>query len=766
MHFRFLSSNSPKFNLGSSPFIYKRGIANYQRRLLVGVMLTAAAVIAPANVRSEDQTTPASDPPKKAVRARIVDDSPTASPEPLPLAQPTPFTSSGAKQEPTLAPRELAVPPEEPLPAKGSPTPAKRLPTLAKPGIPPTRGEPTPAGRKPQTSKTREPEKTVEPATATEFPKRRSNTAKSATRVEPIPTATNDAAKPRDAAPSTTEDVFPASFQDVTPGESTVAQAQQAFGKPTRETKGKGTVTYTFKVAPFPQVLVIAKDDVVSSLQILLADPTPAKEVAAELEITEFIPTPLTDATGQTRGHLYPERGVTLRFASGGKTQNVSTIILENTSAEHFLTRVQNDRQHRYQQNLSDLRIAQELAQDDARPYWLRAKILAAVGQPRDALVAINEALRLDPQSGRYLLTKAMLLAETGQFARAVKETRTVLDKKNLSPETRAIGEYQLGMLVSSWPIRDYKEATEHHSVAIQSATTLIADTSPETRRIAKEVLFDAHLAMASNVAWGNWKSKKEVTSRWLMNAEAIVKDLIENDDGDPALRMRLHRTLLGVYVVLGGEITNASNQAIDLGRQLIADATDPLYKQQMEWELGDTLCHAMSAARAQGRYDEALTYANNALALVESSVEEREQNIALHSFLGTLYFTVGSIHAVGKNDHLAAVRWYDKAIPHFEEISPDSPLVEVSQQGERLVSMGVSYWQTGNQELGLNLTNHGAQWTERAVKAGAVPEKALAIPYGNLASMHKQVGNNEESRSFASLAAKLETPAKEAKPK
>jgi hypothetical protein len=38
----------------------------------------------------------------------------------------------------------------------------------------------------------------------------------------------------------------------------------------------------------------------------------------------------------------------------------------------------------------------------------------------------------------------------------------------------------------------------------------------------------------------------------------------------------------------------------------------------------------------------------------------------------------------------------------------------------------------------------------------------ALAVPYGNLAAMHGKLGNQEHSRKFAELAAKLEQPGDE----
>jgi hypothetical protein len=76
-------------------------------------------------------------------------------------------------------------------------------------------------------------------------------------------------------------------------------------------------------------------------------------------------------------------------------------------------------------------------------------------------------------------------------------------------------------------------------------------------------------------------------------------------------------------------------------------------------------------------------------------------------------------------------------------------------------VSMAVSYWQQTDKQEAMRLTEQGVKLLESAVEEKLVEKTALAVPYGNLASMHEEIGNAQQASSFAALAAKLEKQTK-----
>jgi hypothetical protein len=66
---------------------------------------------------------------------------------------------------------------------------------------------------------------------------------------------------------------------------------------------------------------------------------------------------------------------------------------------------------------------------------------------------------------------------------------------------------------------------------------------------------------------------------------------------------------------------------------------------------------------------------------------------------------------------------------------------------------MGVTYWQIGEKDHAIDLTLNGLELVEKSVDDGTLPKKALAVPYGNLATMYEQLGEKEDAAKYASLA-------------
>ena len=89
----------------------------------------------------------------------------------------------------------------------------------------------------------------------------------------------------------------------------------------------------------------------------------------------------------------------------------------------------------------------------------------------------------------------------------------------------------------------------------------------------------------------------------------------------------------------------------------------------------------------------------------------------------------------------------------------PASALAHPARHGEAFVSMGVSYWEAGNRNEAMRLTEQGIKLMEQAIEAHLLNKTALAIPYSNLASMCREQGQEQQAKQFAILAARCEKP-------
>jgi hypothetical protein len=194
--------------------------------------------------------------------------------------------------------------------------------------------------------------------------------------------------------------------------------------------------------------------------------------------------------------------------------------------------------------------------------------------------------------------------------------------------------------------------------------------------------------------------------------------------------------------------------QALDTGRKLIAESDDPLRKERLQWELGAALVDTLEVQRTAGLNAESLAHAMAVLKYLQAGIQYRQRTQETTYTLGRCYFQIGVIHAVVERDHTTAVLWFDRAIPFLDRPLPPSAASRIGRNGELLVSMGISYWQTGHREEGLRLTQHGTDLMSKAVAMKLMNDGALAVPYSNLAAMHKQLGHSEQARSYSEMAA------------
>ena len=541
-------------------------------------------------------------------------------------------------------------------------------------------------------------------------------------------------------------EVHAASFKSVTPGVSTVADVQTHWGAPVEITKHLGLILHLYKVDPFERVEVVVSEEKVSSIVIRLDRPFPADLVAQQLELSSMQPVLVSNELGEVLGQSFPERGVLFAFAPsdapGKASMNVTQIILEPVTAEPFLLRAETLLDSQPEASLKDLDQAIKMSPENGRAHWLRARVLAANGESDAALAAAEQSVRWEADNPRYWVTRGQILASVDRFAEAISFVEKAVELSGDSPHVKARALCMLGDLYGSGAQPDYKKAIEYHSQAIQIADPLVADPHPALRLAAKEVMIDAHLGAAHDVAWGVWNQKDVSVPRWLERAAAFAKDLIDSDGGTPEHQLRVATRALSASVGMEGKLdpTQWAEEASRVGEQWIASASET-QKPRCQWELGMALYDAVQVCQLRKEDEAALRYGQRAVAFLEQSLQARDASATDRYLLGRLYFRIGAIHAVGSENHSSAIPWFEKAIPVLEAAAPEVHPSELGRLGETFVSMGVSHWETGQRDRAVSLTERGVGLLEEAVKNGTAEKSTLEIPYGNLASMHKQLG-------------------------
>lgn len=556
----------------------------------------------------------------------------------------------------------------------------------------------------------------------------------------------------------------PFKMRGITPGDSTAAELTAAWGDQREVAEHNGLTQWRYQLDPFPVVTATIQNEIVQRIVVQLPEEQRVRMLARQMNMDGIRPGRVDDAQGDSLGLVFPERGVAFALVPPQQKQNVALgdmevayIVIEPISAEPFVRRAEGDLLGPCEANLRDLEQAVRLDPHDAATRHTLALFLHSLGRHEDALRAATTATQLDAKTSAYQLLQAEILGELGQADEALKIATTIAADESLAKLEQAQAKALVAEIQSRDPAAKLAETVQLRQEAIALAESLLVSETAAERRAAKRLMMSAHLGVARDVARGNFQDKKSVVPQWVTRGANFAEDLIQNEYADELLRLEVSRQAMAALQPIGGEIdpTKAVARTQENAKKLLAATEDPLRQAWVQWNLGLVLHDAMRIQYERRQIDDAEELGELAVDLLEQGSRMRQATDRETVRLGQLYFQRGAVEAVFRKDHEKAVTWFEKAAPLLDELGPDAPVENLGGHGESFVSMGVTYWSTGSQEKAMLLTQRGLRFMEQAVEQGTLPETALAVPYNNLAAMHRQLGDETKAADFSRLAEK-----------
>jgi hypothetical protein len=557
--------------------------------------------------------------------------------------------------------------------------------------------------------------------------------------------------------------IHTSSFAGITPGVSTLEDIRANWGEPLQSAGSGDELRQIYQVEPFAQVAVRLTSGSVRSIVVDVSDNLAdssrvltAAEVARQLDIEHFQPTRVLDDSGNLLGIAYPERGVLLGFGAEPSAERVRQIILEPVTAHAFLLRAQERANDDYTGALADIELARQYSPQPGYGQWLRAKVLYEAGRYADAAQASQEAIVHGAEHPEHRIVFAQSLGKVGHHREAIEQMQQVIAMTAEQPHVQALATVLLGKLLATNPDADLKTSVQHYLRAIEIAEPIASDENELVRRAALEVLLDAHLGAAHAVALGPYKNKQMAITKWLEEADKISQELSRRWEGRAAeYQFRTARGALQAYAAVREQLDPLAwtQQAISSGRHLLDSTRDPMRKHRLEWELGTALYDSLHISYRRREQGPALKHGMLAVAYLESAAEQIQQVPDNDYLFARLYFRIGAVHAILRGNHDEALPWFDKTMSLLRGIEPQTASRRFAARGEMLVSMGVSYWQTGHRDEAVQMTLDGAALIEHAVEQRVVEVSALRVPYRNLSTMYRRLGNTASAERYSKLA-------------
>jgi tetratricopeptide (TPR) repeat protein len=564
-------------------------------------------------------------------------------------------------------------------------------------------------------------------------------------------------------------------FQGIAVGKSTKHELITAWGQPADTSATPEGDVLVYRKSPFQAVeVLVGKNGLVSTIKITLAAPIEYRKLSEQLSLDRIDPVTLSDDADKSVGLAFPERGVMFIFttsqsvapvdedkSAAATPQTVSHVVIQQLDSHAFALRAEKRLHGPYAQNISDLRTAIALDPEYANAYSLLAKIYLATGQADLADAAAAEACDIEPKNASYQLLRAQARELLGEYDDAVLKVRAVLDREDLTSIERAQALHRMARLASLGDGEIASKTISFETRAIEVADKLANSKDAKERRAAKQLLVEAHIAIAEEVARQSYSQKVETLSLWVGRASGIAEDYIAKDGGSVELRLLIAQRVLASLASFRPTLDPAPwvAEAEDAAKTMFAQSDDEMWQQHVKWELGIAYLNALRVEHTRRQTDTALKYGQEAIDNLSVGASCRQAVHSSEQLVGQLYFQMGAVYAVHKLDHAKAVPWYDKAAPLLTGQRPASELYAPRREGEMLVSMGVSYWQLGNQAHALDLTQTGVHLVEASVENGVLAKTTLAVPYGNLSTMYQQMGEETNAAKYSDLAKSVASP-------
>ncbi len=559
-------------------------------------------------------------------------------------------------------------------------------------------------------------------------------------------------------------------FQGIAVGKTTKHELITTWGKPADSTQSADGDVLVYRKSPFEAVeALVGHNDIVMSIKITLAAPLEAKHLTEQLSLEQIEPVTIKDTSEKPIGLAFPERGVLFIFApqsenvtpadgekaAAAAPTTVSHVVIQPLDSRAFALRAEKHLHGPYSQNINDLKTAIAIDSEYAYAYYLLAKIYLATGEADQADAAAAEACDIEPKNAAFQLCRGRARELLGEYDDSVLKVRAVLDREDLAPIDRAQALHQMARLASLGDGEIASKTISFEQRAIDVADKLATSKDSKVRHAAKQLLVEAHVYVAEEIARQAYNQKVESLSQWIGRASGIAEEYIANDGGSIELRLFISQHVLAALASFRPTLDPAPwvGEAEESAKALLAQSDDEMWQQHVKWELGIAYLNALRVEHTRRQTESALKYGQEAIDNLAVGASCRQAVHSSEQTVGQLYFQMGAVYAVHKLDHATAIEWYDKAAPLLVGRRPASELYIPRREGEMLVSMGVSYWQVGNQTKSLDLTQTGVGLVETSVENGVLAKSTLAVPYNNLATMYQQMGETKNAAKYADLA-------------
>ncbi len=291
-----------------------------------------------------------------------------------------------------------------------------------------------------------------------------------------------------------------------------------------------------------------------------------------------------------------------------------------------------------------------------------------------------------------------------------------------------------------------------------------------------QELLLNAQLGIAGDVAAGLWDLKVQNTRKWLTKAQLLMDEIFKTQESKrpKEARQLRYETLFRTLTILCSLGKDA--QFADYVKAFLAENLIVLKQTESSQEYIDVCMNSSlilddvsQICILRNEMDTAQKCLNRAIAMMEQIKKSKKELSINETFLlSQLYYHKGMIFSLmasnenelGKTSpaeqnrkketlHQEAVVWYDKSIPYLTDVIKKKEWKDPLQLGKIVNGMSVSYTETGNTKKAYVLLKTAIFCIEQHVDTHPNDRNQLRTPYQNMLQLLEFMGRTEEMNEF-----------------
>ncbi|MEC7566331.1 MAG: hypothetical protein VX738_11680 [Planctomycetota bacterium] len=552
----------------------------------------------------------------------------------------------------------------------------------------------------------------------------------------------------------------PTGFQGVVAGTTPESGIIKLLGEPRARIDTQGGPVLVYAIEPYDRVGIVLRGDVADSIHLHFKKPTVMEQVATELGLDQQLAVTQTTPSAQDLLLTWPDQGISLHFRRQGTANMVSRVSFTTAQPNPYLLRGLNRQWLDYAGALHDARAVENLDPQREDAYRLAAQVAFRMGDTAVAQQALTKAFKFTSDPIDLYLLQIALINDPVESDRILPMIRAIRNNTQLPALTRSKAAYAMGQINVKSAKPDYKQALVYHSEAIQRARGLMENQDLATQFAALRIMVDGHLAIARDINRGPYtpEEKNRVVPKWIEISWKLTSHLLANDYHDRMIGLEVCHQSLRILSQLSETIS--LNDWEDRLQQQITEVSGlvgsaPEFSDHAQWQRAMAMYYATLIARQGKDADRVQQLGLAAYQIFHKPLTAQTRflywdHATTHEAMVGLCYTMGSVAAVDELDHEKAVQWYDQAVTYLQTTNVQKYASSLGWHGERMVSMGLSYWKTGDRSQGLDLTKRGIAWIEQAIEDHQFPKQNLRIPYSNLSVMYRAVGQNQNAERIA----------------